>query len=344
MHTVLLFQANHLVGNTSNGDFDFLTPLKKLRILSLEYNANISGTLPSSLSDLSQLRLIALSNNEMSGTIPKSWSTMNNLQYLFLDDNRLSGSLDVLQNMTNLTNVYLQGNKFTGTIDYSFFSRLTSLVQLDISNNTFRGTLPSHFFSFSELEVLDMSRNQLTGDLPSESMTLTKSKLQHLALNFNNITGPIPNTIKLPNITHLDLSSNQLTRTIPSALGEMANLTYLFLGRNDFTVEHIPNWLQNLTRLTELSLKGLNFTGQVPDWIGNSLSELTFLDLGENSLYGLLPASMGSLTKLWVLILNQNYLHGTLPQSLAQLKNLGEAFRSFVLNIVCRLKITHMLP
>lgn len=315
---------NNLVCDTTIGDLDFLSSLKKLTILSLEYNSNITGTLPSFLSELSQLRLIAFSNNDLTGEIPSSWSILNNLQYLFLDDNRLSGNVDVLQNMTNLTNLYLQGNKFTGTIDDSFFSDLINLVQLDISNNTFKGKMPGHFFGFSDLEVLDISRNQLNGELPGESMTLTKSKLQHLSLYSNNFTGPIPSTTKLPNITHLDLSSNQLSGSIPSAIGDMTNLTYLFLARNNFEVEHIPLWFQNLTKLTELSLKGLNFTGEVPEWLGNSLTELTFLDLGENALYGPLPASMGNLTKLWVLILNQNYLHGTIPQSLAQLTDLGK--------------------
>jgi len=98
----------------------------------------------------------------------------------------------------------------------------------------------------------------------------------------------------------------------------------LFLARNNFTVNDIPLWLQNLTQLTELSLKGLNFTGHIPEWLGSELTELIFLDLGENSLNGQLPVTIGNLSKLWVLILNQNDLNGTIPQSMSKLTDLGE--------------------
>ena len=76
-----------------------------------------------------------------------------------------------------------------------------------------------------------------------------------------------------------------------------------------------------MTNIEELSLKGNNLNGEIPDWIGE-LDQLTLLDLGSNSLNSTLPDSMGNLTKLWILILNSNNLSGNIPSSFRQIKDL----------------------
>ncbi len=303
--------------------------MTSLTELSVEYNPNITGTIPESISALKNLNILSLSNTDMYGTLPSSMSKLGNLELLLLDDNEFSGSVEILQNLTNLKFLYLEDNRFNDTIDDNFLKELDQLVHLDISANDFRGSsIPAHLFGFPDLKVLDMSSNhRMKGPLPAEAIANAKdSKLEHLSLHSMNITGQIPPGISaLKNLTHLDLSLNQLSGDIPPELAELPKLRYLFLGRNNFSAGPIPEWLRNMTKLTELSLKASALTGLIPDWIGTDLSKLMFLDFGENSLEGPLPESSGSLVNLWILILNQNNLNGTIPLSFGQLTSLGES-------------------
>ena len=109
---------------------------------------------------------------------------------------------------------------------------------------------------------------------------------------------------------------------MPSEIGNLTDLSILFLGRNNFTAAPVPTWLRNMTQLTELSLKSANLKDHVPIWL-SELTDLTFLDLGENDLYSIIPQSLNNLTKLKVLMLNDNRLWGEL--GLGKLANLVES-------------------
>ena len=90
--------------------------------------------------------------------------------------------------------------------------------------------------------------------------------------NTNAISGATPRVKKL------ELSWQDLSGTIPSALGNLTGLTVLDLSGNDFTGT-LPD-LSALTSLTTLNLYfNLSLTDQpIPTWM-NSLTSLTTLDL-----------------------------------------------------------------
>ncbi|XP_039138706.1 receptor-like protein EIX2 [Dioscorea cayenensis subsp. rotundata] len=62
-------------------------------------------------------------------------------------------------------------------------------------------------------------------------------------------------------------------------------------------------------------------TGKLSDWLVN-FKRLDTLDLGHNSLNGLIPASIGKLSALKYLMLTANGFNGTLPESIGQLSGL----------------------
>ena len=315
-------KENNFSGDSTKGDLDFLGEMTSLKKLTLDYNPKLTGTFPEAITKLSNLIQVTLSNTKMYGNLPYSLSNLEKLKGLFLDDCDFEGNVEMLSLMTSLTHLYLEDNMFTGVLHDSLFSDLKNLTHLDISNCSFSGSVPGHFFEFPELEVLDMSSNNLVGELPAEVLSgVAKSKLQFLSLHTNNITGPIPTGIgNLRNLTTLDLSSNQFSDEIPSQIGQLDKLDILFLGRNNYSKGAIPEWIYNMTKLTELSLKGSSLTGSIPKWLGD-MTGLKLLDLGENELIDTIPQALGQLSELMVLILNSNKLIGQL--GLGELKKLG---------------------
>jgi internalin A len=120
---------------------------------------------------------------------------------------------------------------------------------------------------------------------------------------------------QLANLTVLFLDHNQLT-AVPAELGQLANLTVLFLHQNQLTA--VPAELGQLANLTELLLDQNQLT-VVPAELGQ-LSNLTRLYLSQNQLTAV-PAELGQLANLTELYLSQNQLTAV-PAELGQLANL----------------------
>ena len=106
--------------------------------------------------------------------------------------------------------------------------------------------------------------------------------------------------------------------SVPEWLGDLTDLTELDLSGNQVT--SLPDWLGNLTSLTELDLRRNQLNG-LPDSLGN-LTAVTELDLSGNKVTAL-PESLGNLTSLTVLRLTGNQLTA-LPDSLGNLTALTE--------------------
>ena len=121
-------------------------------------------------------------------------------------------------------------------------------------------------------------------------------------------------------VTRLDLVGNGLNGTLPSELGNLANLTYLRLGANRLRGS-IPSSLGNLASLEYLYLQANQLSGTIPSELGN-LTNLRYLYLSNNQLSGTIPSSLGNLTGLTHLTLYSNQLSGEIPPELGNLTGL----------------------
>jgi Leucine-rich repeat (LRR) protein len=113
--------------------------------------------------------------------------------------------------------------------------------------------------------------------------------------------------------------------SLPSELGLMTDLTSLSLEQNTIITGTIPNTLQKLTHLKSFLCLYCSLTGEIPNWIGSSWSDLRVLGLTQNTIFGSIPSSMEKLTKLVVLGLDDNLLTGTLD-TLQSLPLLEQAY------------------
>ena len=80
-----------------------------------------------------------------------------------------------------------------------------------------------------------MSGNHLTGSIHNWLNTLTN--LQILGLNYNRLTGSIPDLSALTNLQTLWLSDNQLTGSIPTSLTNLNTLNELDISYNQLTAQ-----------------------------------------------------------------------------------------------------------
>lgn len=116
------------------------------------------------------------------------------------------------------------------------------------------------------------------------------------------------------NVKGLSLSSNQLTGSIPSSIGNLTSLTSLHLPQNQLTGS-IPPEIWNMTNLTVLNLGTNQLSGSIPSTIGN-LTSLDEMYLDNNQLCGQIPSSLAN-TPLTALQIANNYLYTNDPSLIA---------------------------
>ncbi|XP_043723503.1 MDIS1-interacting receptor like kinase 2-like [Telopea speciosissima] len=149
-----------------------------------------------------------------------------------------------------------------------------------------------------------------------------------------------------PNLVRLNLSTNELTGTIPMHVGSLSKLTYLDLSYNNFfgvlpplsnlslhllCLHHneisgsIPLEIGNMKNLWKLSMSGNKFTGMIPPVLAN-LSNLRYLYLLSNELSGPIPSKIGHMESLLHFELSGNKLSGPIPHSLGNLSKLEKLY------------------
>lgn len=115
-------------------------------------------------------------------------------------------------------------------------------------------------------------------------------------------------------VTGLDIISDDLNGTIPSALANLKHLETLRLHKIPNLVGEIPPTIAKLSHLRYLSISWTNVSGPVPDFLVR-LKNLAYLDLSFNRLSGLIPSSLATLPFLFAIDLSRNQLSGPIPES-----------------------------
>ncbi|KAM3297013.1 hypothetical protein ACQJBY_039079 [Aegilops geniculata] len=220
------------------------------------------GGLPTTISNISNLEWVDLSNNLLIKSIPESIATLENLAWLHLYNNNLLGAIPIeMGKLGNLQRLFLQRNKLFGSIPSSF-GNLSSLEEIDLSNNQLSSVIPEGLFSLDKLVRLDLSFNSFCGALPADVSRLIQTY-------------------------QMDLSSNFFVGSIPQSIGQLKMLTYLNLSHNSFGGP-MPDTLEKLTSLASLDFSFNNLSGTIPVFLAN-FTDLTTLNLSSNRLEGKIP-------------------------------------------------------
>ncbi|KAK6940563.1 Leucine-rich repeat [Dillenia turbinata] len=166
-----------------------------VRLLSLQLpSANLSGSLPRELGELSSLQSLYLGVNSITGIVPLELGYSSSLSDIDLGDNLISGSLPTsIWNLCDrLVSLRVHGNSLSGSLLEPALPNSTckTLQFLDLGHNKFLGVFPEFITRFSSLRELDLGNNLFSGSIPE---SLTELKLEKLNLSYNNFSGVLPN-------------------------------------------------------------------------------------------------------------------------------------------------------
>ncbi|KAF1889786.1 hypothetical protein Lal_00025115 [Lupinus albus] len=270
-------------------------------------SANVRGKLPDFFgSDVFPgLTHLHLAFNKIEGTLPLSFSG-SQIETLWLNgqkgdaDAKLGGTVEVLKNMTFLSEVWLQSNGFTGPLPD--FSGLKSLQVLSLRDNSFTGPVPSSLLSLKSLKVVNLTNNFLQGPMPvfgtdvevdmrkdSNSFCLPGpgecdprvqvllsvvglfGYPQRFAENWKG-NDPCNDWIGITcsdgNVTVVNFEKMGLTGVISPEFAKLKSLQRLVLADNNLTGP-IPGELTTLPVLTQLNVANNKLFGKKPSFRSN---------------------------------------------------------------------------
>uniref|UniRef100_A0A0D6QRW2 Leucine-rich repeat-containing N-terminal plant-type domain-containing protein n=1 Tax=Araucaria cunninghamii TaxID=56994 RepID=A0A0D6QRW2_ARACU len=298
--------------NLSGGIPDSLCTESPLSLLDLSNNT-LTGMISPNVGKCFQLSVLNLAENDFRGEIPKELGKTS-LSTLNLNGNHLTGVIpSSIENCTGLQVFDVGHNKFDGSIP-AWIGELKSLRILSLTSNNFQGTIPPQLSSLHNLQILDLSCNHFSGFIPQNLTNLhamvnqnKSNEVQRLGFEgeyighveifyivfIDEVTlwmkgqeTPYIKIIKA--LKFIDLSSNELSGSIPWEMGFLKGLISLNISRN-------------------------NLNSSIPKSLGG-MAELEALDLSENKLSGKIPQDLVNLTFLEVLDLSDNHLSGLVPQ------------------------------
>ncbi|PIN19976.1 Leucine-rich repeat protein [Handroanthus impetiginosus] len=214
---------------------------------------------PKWLQNQKQVEFVDISSAEISDTIPHwFWDNVQMCEHLNMSHNQIYGVLPDLSSKLNLLTIDLSFNEFNGSLPLL----PQNMNNIYLSGNKFSGTI-INFFNFKRLFALDLSNNLFSVEI-SQDCFMKLMRLFYLNLANNNFFGEIPNSIGFCSLYSLHLENNSFTGYLSRLLKNCSNLIILDLGGNKFTGK-IPSWLgDSIPELGVLSLKSNKLYGVLP--------------------------------------------------------------------------------
>ncbi|KAL6882048.1 hypothetical protein ACP4OV_011520 [Aristida adscensionis] len=229
----------------------------------------------------------------------------------------MSSSISTLQHLRYLD---LSGNYFNSTRIPTVLGTLRNLRHLDLSWADFVGTVPLQLSNLTHLEYLDISYSGSLNVLDLSWLpTLSSLKsLDMTGVDLSSVRNWVKKVNMLPNLEVLSLFDCGLSST--EATLSQSNLTHLEvlgLSHNSFNSSLQDNWFWNTTTIKDLYLSDCEWSGPIPDTLGN-MSSLELIDLSTNYLLGIIPTTFKHLCSLQQLYLFSNNINGNILERLPE--------------------------
>ncbi|MBA0839609.1 hypothetical protein Goarm_005316 [Gossypium armourianum] len=162
------------------------------------------------------------------------------------------------------------------------------VTEIKLPNLALSGSVGYSLQSLTSLKELDLSNNNLAGDIPYD----IPQNLQRLNLAFNQFTGSVPYSInQMHSLQYLNLAHNQLQNQLSDMFGPLSSLSTLDLSFNSLTGD-LPESFKNLTSMNSMYLQNNQLTGTI-DVLANL--PLDTLYVSNNHFTGWIPDQLKSI-------------------------------------------------
>mmetsp|Transcript_17405 Transcript_17405/g.49822 ORF Transcript_17405/g.49822 Transcript_17405/m.49822 type:complete len:1322 (-) Transcript_17405:68-4033(-) len=170
------------------------------------------------------IELLNVANNELTGTFSDKFSALDTLLEINAENNRLSGRLYVqpLSRLHRLVALKLGNNDLSGEINYEkkWWDGTPELELIEMQNNSFDGPWPIHLFDANgkseHLRHIDLSGNSFEGTIPSSVQAL--KVLRKLDLAYNKGSGTLDFLGNIGYQYQLNVTGNKFTGEVPDSL------------------------------------------------------------------------------------------------------------------------------
>ena len=212
--------------NVKDDVFQHCNKLKILRIPKSNVGSNAGlATLPSSISCLTSLEILDVSENTLSYIPSKLWE-LKCLQQLFLNNCGIEKLSTGLKDMESLRIFYLNNNR----LSFFEFSELPpNLVQLSLSHNAIRNV---NGMLTQKIESFDISHNFIE-ELPINIFD-SATTLSACHLGNNKLKSIPPSFVNLTSIIRIIVCKNQF-KSLPFDFGKLRTLRVLDISGNEIT-------------------------------------------------------------------------------------------------------------
>ncbi|CDP22000.1 unnamed protein product, partial [Coffea canephora] len=199
--------------NQLNGSLpDELVYLNNLISLNLggnQFEGFLDGIWNWNLWNLTSLKLLDLSTNQLNGSIPSDLGKLSSLEFWDVSHNKLTGTLpESLGQLSNLEELGIADNLMEGIVSESHLDNLTALRYFDASGNSLTLKVSASWTPRVQFEVLRLGSWKLGPQFPT--WIRSQKILSELNLSFAGISDTIPPWIFNSSLGYIDFSHNQL--------------------------------------------------------------------------------------------------------------------------------------
>lgn len=323
----LLVRTNLFTGEV---DWDTFSQMQSMQQFRIRQNY-FSGPLPQTLGGNGSwpaLTRLYVDANRFSGQIPELHPDLTSLNRVYFHDNQLTGPIPDWSSLDGMEYYRIANNDLDpGPIpEWIFDAWGETLVRFQIQNTNRTGSLSPKLANMEALEQFiiggdgdTIGDGETMADIPDLSVM---PSLRRINFYGGGWTGELPAWVgQVANIEDVHFANLQVTGTIPS---EWANADLISIHLEDLDIEGgIPAAFQQVNSLQELTLiDNVNMSvGEIPDWIGGVIGNITSLTLEDVGVTG--DISDNNLVNLQLESLNLSDnpdLSGSLP-SWFQTKN-----------------------
>ena len=161
------------------------------RIVNIQISPFAIGSLPATIGELAELRILYLNGNIVGG-LPSAIANLTKLEVLSVTATALGGEIPKeIGELEKLKRLYLINNGMTGEVPVEL-GQLPSLLLIDLSHNHFYGTVPLTLLENKNREVT-LNYNDFTV-LPWDSWLDDKFIIP--SIQYNRLLGKVPENVR----------------------------------------------------------------------------------------------------------------------------------------------------